>query len=368
MNVLIIGEYSGFAYNLKKGFEKLGHHVIVVQNGDGFKNIPSSGDDILYRKHCLHLFGKLIPQTARFMSWKVTREIKEAILNKQLSFDLIILICDKFISKSLFTGAFPYSLLRQYKSNGAKIILATCGGDAAYCKYVKELPYYKTAYPKGVRKPTRHAIRKLCDIISLSDSIVPTAYDYYYTMSRFIEDEKLKAPLIKYIQLPIEFEEICFNKHDKILVFHGLNRPIRKGTPFIKDALQKISEKYGDIVDVVIDGKMPFEKYRKLMNDVDIIVDQTNSFGTGINAEMGLMKGKVVLGGNSIEERKLRGIESPIINIEPDVNMIFDVLESLILDRKRLEELKIESREYALTHLRADIIAQQYIASVFSNS
>lgn len=365
MNVLIIGEFSGFAYNLKKGFEILGHHVVVVQNGDGFKSIPSSQDDIYYKIYCWRLFGRIIPLSVRLLNWKVTRDIKRGILDKGIDFDIIIIICDKFISKSWLTGGFPFSLLKRYKKNGTKIILTSCGGDAAYCRYVKELPYYKLAYPKGLKTPSRHAIKKLKDIISLSSCIVPTAYDYDYTIRRFIEKEGVKIEKIQYIQLPVEYEDIKFSNHNNIIVFHGLNRPIRKGTPFIKEAFVRIKEKYGDMVDVVIDGKMPFEKYRRLMDDVDIIVDQTNSFGTGINAEMGLMKGKVVLGGNSKEERELRGIDSPIINIEPDPNMIFNILESLILDRNKLDELKEKSRIYALSFLRSDIIAQRYIEVAF---
>ena len=177
-------------------------------------------------------------------------------------------------------------------------------------------------------------------------------------------EEGLDSPKIKYIQLPIHEEENQVSNNDRILIFHGINRPIRKGTPYIKDALLRIKDKYADIVDVVIDGKMPYEKYCRLMNDVDILVDQTNSFGTGINAEMGLMKGKVVLGGNSKEEILLRGYDSPIINIEPDSNMIFNILEKLILDKDKIADLKVKSRNYALAHLRADIIAKQYIETV----
>lgn len=364
MNVLIIGEFSGFAYNLKKGFESLGHHVVVVQNGDGFKNIPSSGDDVFYKHKCLFLGKKKIPLSSLIFNWLVTRRIKKAILLKNLHFDIIVIICDSFISKSWKTPGFPYSLLKKYRDKGSKIILTTCGGDAAYKKYVRDHYYFTQGFPQGLKMPSKDDISKLNEIIGLVSCIVPTAYDYDYTIRKFIKEEGICSPKIKYIQLPIKEEEIEKSNNDKILIFHGINRPIRKGTPFIKDALLRIKEKYEDIVDVVIDGKMPFERYCKLMNDIDILVDQTNGHGFGINAGMGLMKGKVVLSGNTKEERNLRGYDSPIINIEPDANMIFDILESLILDKNKIKELKEKSRNYALTYLRADIVAKQYIEAV----
>lgn len=367
MNVLIIGEFSGFAYNLKKGFESLGHHVIVVQNGDGYKKIPSSGDDVYYKYRYLCFGKKRIPQTASMFNWLVTREIKKAITQKQKHFDIIIIICDAFISNSWKTAGVPYSLLKKYKSQGSKIILTTCGGDAAYKKYVSDHTYYKVGFPHGVKMPSKDSIKRLKEIVGLVSCIVPTAYDYDYTIRKFIKEEGLIAPKIQYIQLPISEEQMSVSKNDRILIFHGINRPVRKGTPYITEALQRIKEKYADRVDVVIDGRIPFEKYCKLMNDVDILVDQTNSYGTGINAEMGLMKGKVVLSGNAKEERELRGYDSPIINIEPDSKMIFEIVESLILDQEKITKLKKESRAYALAHLRADIIAKQYIDAVCGN-
>jgi len=42
MKILIIGEYSGFASNLKMGFKSLGHETILFSWGDGFKKIKTN--------------------------------------------------------------------------------------------------------------------------------------------------------------------------------------------------------------------------------------------------------------------------------------------------------------------------------------
>lgn len=47
MKILIIGEFSGLAKNLKIGLNYLGNQVSIVSTGDGFKNIEIEKDDIL---------------------------------------------------------------------------------------------------------------------------------------------------------------------------------------------------------------------------------------------------------------------------------------------------------------------------------
>ena len=42
MKILILGDFSGFGLNLKKGFEKENEKVILISNGDGWKKIPGS--------------------------------------------------------------------------------------------------------------------------------------------------------------------------------------------------------------------------------------------------------------------------------------------------------------------------------------
>lgn len=48
MKVLLLGEYSGFYYNLKRGLQELGVEVDLFANGDGWKQIPGA-DKPLYR-------------------------------------------------------------------------------------------------------------------------------------------------------------------------------------------------------------------------------------------------------------------------------------------------------------------------------
>ncbi|HCY80686.1 MAG TPA: glycosyl transferase family 1, partial [Xanthomarina gelatinilytica] len=44
MQILLIGEFSRLHNSLKEGLQKLGHEVVLVGNGDLFKNFPTDVD------------------------------------------------------------------------------------------------------------------------------------------------------------------------------------------------------------------------------------------------------------------------------------------------------------------------------------
>ena len=51
MNILIVGEFSGFSKNLKVGLNELGHKVSIMSTGDNFKKIKIDESDINILKY-----------------------------------------------------------------------------------------------------------------------------------------------------------------------------------------------------------------------------------------------------------------------------------------------------------------------------
>ena len=47
MKILLLGEYSNVHHTLALGFRALGHQVVVVSNGDFWKNYPRDVDATL---------------------------------------------------------------------------------------------------------------------------------------------------------------------------------------------------------------------------------------------------------------------------------------------------------------------------------
>lgn len=366
MNIIIIGEYSGFAKHLQNGFEKLGHRAIVVENGDGYKNIPPGKDSIHFQANKTIHFGKWhIPGTYLLFSKGITDALEKKLHDLNVIFDVVVIINELFITDTWKSTGVRLSFLRDLKKQGAKIILACCGIDTSYAMFYKEERYWKYLFPDGLQLFDNRRLLTYNSILELTDCLVPISYDYKYTIERYINSIYKKTLPIKPCMLPITEEPCSINScvGRKIVIFHGLNRP-DKGTQFIKPALDKLSHDYPDQVCTVMDGRMPYEKYIKLLDSIDILIDQTNCYGISVNAALGLIKGKVVLGGNEKEEDEMRGFSSPVVNIIPDTEMIYKVLVDLISSPQKIDMLKKESRDFALKHLSSEHVAKQYLRFV----
>lgn len=364
MKILIIGEFSGFAKHLKNGFNQLGHEVSIVHTGDGFKGFKADDNDILYSlPHNITVGSFELKWSNFFFRQKKNNEII-AKLNKKGDFDIIVIICDSFITNSIFKVGVSLGYVKKQVQKGAKVILTSCGGDAAYLKYLPEEKFFDIAFPNGI--PDYINSKKLCELLKFTSVIIPTAYDYYYTMNRFLDRNFCGKVSMTYVPLPITIMPVTITscKNRKIVIFHGVIRPIRKGTPFFKEALRRIQSEFPNQVEIIIGGNMPYDKYIEVFNRMDILLDQTNGYGTGINANLGLMNGKVVFSGNEPEEENLRGYPSPVINAIPNSDDIYEKLKQLIIHPTEIDRIKNESREYALKYLDSKKIASLYFKLV----
>lgn len=360
MNILIVGEFSGFAKHLKKGFQKLGHIVTIVSSGDGWKSIKGE-EDIIYQVSALKLAGHTLKGSARLSVPRANRLIINSI-NKRfpLGIDLIIVINYKFLSSSLFSQGVKLGFIKSALSHGTQLIMSVCGGDPAgmyaYPEYYNRIQY---------KVPL---IEKRFDfLLNNAHSVVPTAYSYYYAITKYCSMRGMNdVHIVKAIPLPITIDE-PFRFHScegrKIIIFHGLIRPLSKGTEFIVAAMDRIQREFPERVKCVSKGKMPYDEYVQFMDEVDILVDQTFGNGWGMNAAIASMRGKCVLTPCGEENQTNMGIPSiPFVQIGPNSDQIYDILKSLILNPKRIDEIKKQTRLYCERYFECSKVAQKYLA------
>ncbi len=109
MKILLLGEYSHLHNTLKKGLISLGNEVVLLGDGDGFKNFPV---DISIKPR---FTNKPFGQKLKVGIFKITRidlgEIERGIrfyfhLNKFKGFDVVQLINEKPIKTSPFLERF----------------------------------------------------------------------------------------------------------------------------------------------------------------------------------------------------------------------------------------------------------------------
>ena len=95
MRILLLGEYSRLHNSLKEGLIELGHEVILVSSGDGFKKYPA--DYSIEPKWCNTQLGniprQIIHKLFHFDIAKIENAIRFYFLLPQLKgFDIVQLI------------------------------------------------------------------------------------------------------------------------------------------------------------------------------------------------------------------------------------------------------------------------------------
>lgn len=341
MKILLFGEYSGLYKNLKEGLDELGHETKIVSRGDGWKKIESDIKIVSSKVRGLSRITKILGYI------KVSRHLKK--------YDVVQIINPYEVYLPPATKIL-YNFL--YKSND-KIFISAVGDDYYYFKKMWEYRYnpYMNQNKDDICKKYK---KKITDyILQKSQGVISGSYDY---SEAYRNHYKFKGT----IPFPINTNKIVYKENkvkEKIVIFHGLNREDFKGTEYIKEALSKIKDKYGDKVEIIIDGRLPLEEYLKVIERTNIIIDQCKSYGYGMNAIYSLAMGKVVLSGaepEAIDELGIKGF-CPVVNIIPNSEQIFIEIEKFILNPNLIQEYGMNGRKYVEKYHDYKKVAQKYL-------
>ena len=356
MKILLIGEYSNVHWTLAEGLRSLGHEVIVLSNGDFWKNY--SRDWNLERAR--NSFGSL-EYLCRLLKY----------LPQMRGFDVVQLINPMFLELKAERIAPIYKYLRRHNK---RIILGAFGMDYYWvneCCTRKPLRYSDFNIGEKLRTnadalkergdwlgTSKESLNK--DIARDCNGIVAGLYEYYLCY-------KLNFPAkTTFIPYPIQIEKTPpITQHDKLNIFIGINkeRSEYKGTDIMLAAAKEIVAKYPEKVVLKIAESIPFDEYQALMNDSDVILDQLYSYTPAMNALTAMSKGIIVVGGGEPEnydilhEKELR----PIVNVQPTYEGVLHGLEQLVLHPESIVPLKKQSVEYIKRHHDYVTVANQYI-------
>ena len=343
MKILLLGEFSGFYNNLFEGLRELGHEVDLIANQDGWKRINVGKNNIFSHS------------TNRILRKAHSLVLQSVNIDKLKNYDVIQIVSPNIFG--LLEIGYNQKVLNKIITNNEKAFLSVAGDHYYIFEAMKRLKY-KIKYDE--KKINNKAYKKNNDyILELIDGIIPISFNY-------AEAYRNHSKLLNTIPLPINLNSIKYYRSErgseKIRIFHGLNREDAKGTEFIKEAMYKLEENYSDRVEVIIDGKMPFDDYLKVLQNTDIVIDQALSYGYGMNAIYSMALGKVVLGGNEIETQSEFGrSDIPVINITPSVEDIYQKLEVLVQNPNTIDEIGMKSRLFVEDFHSHTKVAQRYI-------
>lgn len=350
MRILLLGEYSGLYTNLRDGLRKLGHEAVMAAGGDGWKNIVS---DIRFDIDASPIVNKAV------------RNILPFFKLRQLSgFDVVQIINPLVLYRNFGINR---TFLRFIMNNNNKIFLSAAGDDSFYAAAVDARKFRYSPLPDYLELDLRDrsfpysepaVIEWNKELASQVDGIIPIAYEY---AEAYRNHEKVKAT----IPMPINLEKIKYVENplsEKIIFYHGINRPGFKGTRHIIKAFEALRHMHARGAEFITGDSLPYMEYLEVVKKTNVIIDQTSSYSCAMNALISMAMGKVVMSGNEPESvRELNQEHSPVINILPDEKSIISEIELLLDQRLIIPELGYKSRIFVEENHNYINVAQKYL-------
>jgi glycosyltransferase involved in cell wall biosynthesis len=358
MKILLLGEFSNVHATLAEGLRILGHDVTVISNGDFWKNYPRDID--ISRPKGLFSGGRLLLKLL-------------TLLPKMRGYEVVQIISQMFLDlKAEHIAPFYRYLLRHNK----KVFLGANGFDDIWiktCLTDKSLKYsdfnigeeirdyqqlrkWKAEWTDTFRERYSQEIARTCT------GIIPGLYEYWVGYHKYYPNKTIFIPYP--IKMPPSPTTTNIDP-SKVIIFIGINRErsVYKGTDIMLRAAQDVLNKYPDKMELRIAESVPFAEYQQMMEGSDAILDQLYAYTPSMNPLLAMSKGIICIGGGEpenyeiINETELR----PIINIEPTYDSVYHNLEQLVLNPKRIPELKRQSIEYVKKHHDYLKVAKQYL-------
>lgn len=366
MKILIIGEFSGFAKNLAKGFRALGHEPLLFSWGDSFKSIEKDENTYLIDVKNIKLLGKSIKGTNRIKRPFVSVKLRHYISQLGNDWDCAFVIGMGFLQlgNNYFNDLLTVKEIQSRLKDKNNIYLSASGGDFIFYSHYHLSKYISPAELNKAQKIAPLAEEGFNRLIGYFYSIIPISNEYEEAYRYYID--KYHYNVHSAVPLPYDVESVKYSNtiKDKIVIMHGINRYYEKGSDYMVPAMKRIEADFPDKVKIEIVERLPLNEYLSVMERCNILLDQCYAGNVGMNAIEALAMGKVVLGGNKYN---LPGVslESPVVDIVADQEQIYNALKKLVLNPKLIIELSHRSREYACEVHDCRKVAQKYV-DIFS--
>ncbi len=375
MKILLVGEFSRLHNSLKEGLLALGHEVILVNNGDGFKNFPA---DISIRAAFFKSKLGNIPRQIWFKIFKFDLALLEhgirfwLISNKLKNFDVVQLINETPIQTNSKLELFL--LKRIFKQNN-KVVLMCCGIDyttvshmlrqkdrySVMNSYFENIPAAKKQYDFFFDFLTKSHQKIHQFLYQNISGVIASDLDY---VAPLIENEKYLGMVANPINID-KTGNVETTISGKISIFLGINsgNSYTKGVSFFEKALAIIQEKYSDLVEIKITTDIPYLDYQKNFEKANIILDQVYGFDQGFNALEAMSKGKVVFTGAETEFLKHYNLKEDevAINALAEVDYLVEKLSNLIENPSEINRIGKNAVQFIIKEHHYVTQAQKYV-------
>lgn len=369
MRILLFGEYSNVHHTLSVALKRAGHEVLLISDGDGWKDYPR---DVSLKRTRAGKLGSLL-YLAR-LAW---------LLPRLRGYDVVQLINPVFLDVKARWNRLVFAYLQRHNRR----VAVGCFGDDYYVvsrmqddTYLAYTDFYAAGHVIQHARNTQRIDTWLHDpkkqltqtLMQRADLLIACLYEYYkvYNTPPF-------RPRLHYIPLPIEVSHSRAPVREEGAPIHIFfptqgERGLIKGTDQIAPLLRRLEQELGSQIVVHRIERVPFAEYQRLVAEADIVVDQLYSYTPAMAALEVLSQGKIVLSGFEPEYVDFLQARTPlppalmahppIINLRPFATEAnYAVLHSLLTSPHEITLRQTLAPTYVSLLHNADDVAQRYL-------
>lgn len=361
MKILLLGEASFVHSTLRKGFEALGHDVVLVSSG----NIWDCPRDIDVSRNMR--WGKL---GGLKVVWKILTNIRVFIGNDIVQMNDFHTMPLKVRWNELFfkfLKRFNNKVVRGCWGDDIVVFDAQARGVLAYSDtHIGTKPINVEQHKWRIEEQNLPEFVSCCRYVNKhADAFAACLYEYYV----YYNTEEYRARL-HYMPLPMEIPDADSVKVKgrqwpiKVLVGIQKRRDFIKGAGIIAALVERIAAEHPDKVEVRKVHDVPYGEYCNMLAEADVLVDQLYSYTPSMNSLAAMARGTVVIGGGEEEYYEFIGEEElrPIINVRPfqdEYNL--KVLRDALLTPGKISQLSCQSAAFARKHHDYMAVSRQYL-------
>ena len=374
MRILLVGEFSRLHNSLKAGLVAAGHEVVLINNGDSFKNYPT---DISIKATFFKSKLGRIPRQIWFRLFGFDLALLEHGLRfwwhlpKLEDFDVVQLINEKPIQTCPRLELYLLKKLFRYNKN---VFLLSCGVDYSTMQHhLQQNERYSLLTPYFENKTlVAKQYTFMFEFITPSHKKI---HDFIYSHSKgviagdldYVNAIQYKPNYLGLIPYPVVLPEKpkAVTLADKVVLFLGINsgNSFTKGIPLFEAALARLKEKYGDQISILQTTDVPYAMYQESYQKAQVILDQVYAFDQGYNALEAMAKGKVVFTGAEKEFLKHYNLQpnEVAINALPDVEALVKELSFLVEHPEEIERISKNAIAFVEKVHDANKVAKMYV-------
>lgn len=373
MKILLVGEYSRLHNSLKEGLKDLGHDVILVGDGDYFKNYPVDIKLIRrFQKGFLRRLKNLIFRLSGFdvSSWLMLRSAMHH-KNALQGYDIVQIINESPLG---IGPKYELRFVNWLAKHNDKLFVMACGTDYISVKFAMDKNFrYSILEPffqgKVSQKDYAPILKYLShEHLALHKAVAQLCHGYIASDLDYALPYQGVEKYLGLIPNPINVERIKFipqNENKKPIIFHGVNTKnyFKKGSDYFDKALEIVTKERVNSCEIIRTQDLPYDEYMKKLTQSDIVLDQVLGYDQGYNALEAMAQGKVLLTCAEKEWRKHYDIPEHCValNALPDAQKIASLIIELIDHPAQRVVLGEQARKFVEEHHDYKKISQKYL-------